>query len=210
MKTIPQKCQHGFQKNGNAHTLQQKYKPCFELSEHSVPRLHKAQYRNWHCGSERSGDSHMYHWEPRTGQSGLENKLQKYLWFFFVFVFSYAENFSVQNMPKSEVNRSAHAHMRACTHTTNCRQVQTLDWEYSLAYVFIQYTLFCLFCFAAVVMLTCLLGMFLLFLQWLVNHLFYHDNCHLHQHCHHPHHHHIHDSHPLHVTTDCYLFIYTG
>ena len=56
----------------NACALQQKYKPHFELPENSVPRRHKAQYRNWHYGSVRLQDLHMCHWKPRSGP-GLEN-----------------------------------------------------------------------------------------------------------------------------------------
>ena len=41
-------------KMANACILQYKYKPCFELPENSVLRLHKVQYRNLHYGSERS------------------------------------------------------------------------------------------------------------------------------------------------------------
>ena len=50
----------------NACTLQWKYKPCFELPENSVLRLHKVQYRNLHYGNERS-DLHLSHRKPRTG-----------------------------------------------------------------------------------------------------------------------------------------------
>ena len=51
----------------NAHTLQWKYKPHFELPENSVGRWHHVQYRNPHCGRERSLDLHMCHQEPQTG-----------------------------------------------------------------------------------------------------------------------------------------------
>ena len=37
-------------------TLQQKYKPHFELPKNSVLRLQKAEYRSWHNGSERLWD----------------------------------------------------------------------------------------------------------------------------------------------------------
>lgn len=47
-------------------------------------------------------------------------------------------------------------------------------------------------------------NVFFLFLVIAINHLFYHDNCHL-QHCHHHHHHHTRDSQSLHTVTDCYL-----
>ena len=55
-----------FRKNGKCLYLQWKYKPWFELPQDSVPRLHNAQYRNQHYGSERSWDLHMCHWKPRT------------------------------------------------------------------------------------------------------------------------------------------------
>ena len=41
----------------NAHTLQRKYKPHLELSENPVQRWHYVQYRNSHCGMERSTET---------------------------------------------------------------------------------------------------------------------------------------------------------
>ena len=50
----------------NARTLQQIYKPHFELLENPVLKLHKAQHRNQHYGIERLRDLHMHHWKPTT------------------------------------------------------------------------------------------------------------------------------------------------
>ena len=74
-------------KIANTHTLQWKYKPHFKLPKNSVPRLCKAQYRNWHYGSERSQDLHMCQWKPRTRHipdwKTNEPHVQKYLWSLF-------------------------------------------------------------------------------------------------------------------------------
>ena len=51
----------------NACTLLQKYKPRFELPKNWVPRLPKAQYRNWHYGSEKLWDLHTCLPKNRTG-----------------------------------------------------------------------------------------------------------------------------------------------
>ena len=48
------------------HTMEWKYKPSFELAENSVPRLHKAQYRNTTAASSRK--TYMCHPKPKTGQ----------------------------------------------------------------------------------------------------------------------------------------------
>ena len=53
------------EKMANPCTFQQKQKPCFDLPKNSVLRLHKAQYRNRHYGSERSRGLHMCHPKPR-------------------------------------------------------------------------------------------------------------------------------------------------
>ena len=76
-------------KMANSHTLQQKYKPPFDLPKNSVLRLHKAQYRNRHDGGT------LTHAPPKK-QNGayctLENKqtakhVQKYLrWLVFSFL----------------------------------------------------------------------------------------------------------------------------
>ena len=68
----------------NAHTLQRKCKPGFELPEKSEPRLHKAQYKSQYYGSERLRDLHIRHRKTQTGHipdwkinelhSRLENK----------------------------------------------------------------------------------------------------------------------------------------
>ena len=50
----------------NACTLQQIYKPQFELLENSVLKLHKAQHGNQHYGNESLQDLHMHHWKPTT------------------------------------------------------------------------------------------------------------------------------------------------
>ena len=51
----------------NARTLQQKYKPSIELPENSLPRLHKAQYRNQRRTSETLWDLYTHHWKLTTG-----------------------------------------------------------------------------------------------------------------------------------------------
>ena len=56
------------------HTLQQKYKPHFQLPKNLVLRQHKLQNKSRHHSSERLQDSHM---PPKTQNwvySGLENK----------------------------------------------------------------------------------------------------------------------------------------
>ena len=82
---------------------QWKYKTRFELPKN----LHKAQYRNQHYGSERSWDLDMCHLKPRTGHilDWKTNKPQNmdrnnYIFVCEIFVFWYAENWGVQNMPK--------------------------------------------------------------------------------------------------------------
>ena len=65
----------------------------FELPENSVPRLRKAQYRNWHYGSERLRDLHMHHQKPRTGHisdwktNKPQNRSRTFYYHFFVFCF---------------------------------------------------------------------------------------------------------------------------
>ena len=57
-----------------ARTLQQKYKPHFELPENSVLRLHKAQYRNRHYSREVARLTHVSLKTQNQAYSGLENK----------------------------------------------------------------------------------------------------------------------------------------
>ena len=86
-------------KMANACTLQWKNRPCFDLPKNSVPRLDKAQYRNWHYGSARSWDLHMCHGKPRTGHilDWTTNEPQNmprniYDCFVLFFQFSHTEN----------------------------------------------------------------------------------------------------------------------
>ena len=112
------KIQHGFQKK-KGHTLalcSKKINP-----DNSLLRLHKAQYRNHHYGSERSRDLHTCHLKP-TPKHTLDwktNEPQNMSWnnydfcswcgvcffslspSFFFLSFSYAENLGIQNTPKS-------------------------------------------------------------------------------------------------------------
>jgi len=110
VKIIWNICFNSFHENGYVHTLQQKYKPCFELPENSVLRRHKVQYRNQHHDSERYRDLYMCHQNPRTRHildrktNELQNMSRNICDRIFVvesFVFSYAENSGIQNMPKS-------------------------------------------------------------------------------------------------------------
>ena len=107
------------EKMANAQTLQWKYKPHLALPKNSVPRLHKVQHRNRHYGNERSQCLHVCHWKTRTGQilDWKTNKPQKMSGnisdsvFAELFIFSYAENISIQNTFKSyEQTGLNHAH----------------------------------------------------------------------------------------------------
>ena len=89
----------------NARTLQQKYKPHFELPENLVPGLYKAQYTNWTYGSERLQDLHMRSWKPRNWhvpdwKTDDTQNVSRNIYDCIFLRFLYAENLGAQNMPK--------------------------------------------------------------------------------------------------------------
>ena len=60
------KCQHSFQKNGEHSYFATEIQASLWIAQEFMPRLHKAQYRNWHYSSERSRNLHMLYQKLRA------------------------------------------------------------------------------------------------------------------------------------------------